>query len=75
MRTAQPAPRIAKADPAIKGLVLLAASTRALEDSLVAQLAYLTTLDPSDTKLASAMEQAKHFKAVVESPSLKPDDA
>jgi len=69
------APRIAKADPAIKGLVLLAASTRALEDSLVAQLAYLTTLDPSDAKLASAMEQAKHFKAVVESPSLKPDDA
>ncbi|HTQ46555.1 MAG TPA: alpha/beta fold hydrolase [Polyangiaceae bacterium] len=69
------APRIAKADPAIKGLVLLAASTRALEDSIVAQLAYLTTLDPSDAKLASAMEQAKRFKAFVESPSLKPDDA
>jgi len=69
------APRIAKADPAIKGLVLLAASTRALEDSIVAQLAYLTTLDPSDTKLASAMDQAKRFKAVVESPALKPDDA
>jgi dienelactone hydrolase len=69
------APRIAKADPAIKALVLLAASTRALEDSLVAQLAYLTTLDPTDTKLVSAVEQAKRFKAAVESPSLKPDDA
>jgi dienelactone hydrolase len=69
------APRIAKADPSIKALVLLAASTRALEDSLVAQLAYLATLDPSDAKLASALEQAKRFKASVESPSLKPDDA
>jgi uncharacterized protein len=66
------APRIAKTDPAIKGLVLLAASTRPLEDSIVAQLAYLTTLDPSYT---SALEQARSFKAVVESPSLKPDDA
>jgi pimeloyl-ACP methyl ester carboxylesterase len=69
------APRIAKADPAIKGLVLLAASTRSLEDSLVAQLAYLSTLDPSNAKLTTAMDQAKRFKAAVESPSLKPDDA
>jgi dienelactone hydrolase len=69
------APRIASADPAIKALVLLAASTRPLEDSLVAQLSYLTTLDPSDPKLASALEQAKRFKTAVESPSLKPDEA
>jgi dienelactone hydrolase len=69
------APRIAKTDPAIKGIVLLAASTRALQDSLVAQLAYLATLDPSDAKLTTAMDQAKRFKAAVESPSLKPDDA
>lgn len=68
------APRIAKADPAIKGLVVLAGSTRALEDSLVAQLSYLATLDPNDAKLADAVEQAKHFKAAVENPALKPDD-
>jgi dienelactone hydrolase len=69
------APRIAQADPAIKGLVLLAASTRTLEDSLLAQLTYIATLDPSDAKLADAIEQAKRFKAAVESPSLEPDDA
>jgi dienelactone hydrolase len=69
------APRIAKADPAIKGLVLLAASTRPVQDSLVAQLTYLSTLEPNEAKIATALEQANRFKAAVESPSLRPDDA
>lgn len=69
------APRIAQADPAIKGLVILAGSTRPLQDSLLAQLTYLATLDPADAKLADAIAQAKRFKGDVESPSLKPDDA
>ncbi len=68
------APRIAQADPAIKGLVILAGSTRPLQDSLLAQLTYMATLAPSDTKLADFIERAKRFKSDVESPSLKPDD-
>lgn len=69
------APRIAKADPAIQGLVMLAAPTRKLEDSLVAQLTYLASLDSGDAKLTGAIDEARRFKAAVESPSLGPDDS
>ncbi len=67
------APRIAKADPAIKRLVILAGSTRPLEDSLLAQLKYFATLAPNDTKTADAIGEAEQFKAAVEDPALKPD--
>lgn len=69
------APRIARADPAIKGLVILAGSTRPLQDSMLAQFTYLATLDPSDANLPGAITLAKRFKSDVESPSLKPDDS
>jgi dienelactone hydrolase len=68
------APRIAKSDPAIKGLVMLAGSTRSLQDSLVAQLRYMATLQPTEPKLKEAVVQAERFKVDVESPTLKPDD-
>ncbi len=68
------APRIAKADPSIKRVVILAGSTRPLEDSFVAQLKYMATLQPNEPKVQEALEGAKRFKAQVESPSLKADD-
>jgi dienelactone hydrolase len=68
------APRIAKDDPAIRRLVILAGSTRPLEDSLVAQLQYMRTLKPGDASLGALIAEAERFKAAVESPSLKPDD-
>jgi dienelactone hydrolase len=41
------APRIAEAAPDVKGLVVLAGNTRSLEDAIVAQLDYLSTLPGS----------------------------
>lgn len=68
------APRVAKSDPAVRRLVLLAAPTRPLEDSLVAQLRYLAAQKPGDEKLKAALEAAERFKTTVESPTLREDD-
>ncbi|MGE5181834.1 MAG: alpha/beta fold hydrolase [Acidobacteriota bacterium] len=67
------APRIAKADPAIKRLVILAGSTRPLEDSLLAQLRYFATLSPGDRKMKDAIAEAEQFKQTVDDPKLAPD--
>jgi dienelactone hydrolase len=69
------APRIAQGDPNVRRLVVLAGSTRSLEDSMLAQLRYLATLHPRDAKLEAAVGEAERFKAAVESPKLAPDDA
>ena len=68
------APRIAKADPAIRGLIIFAGPTRPLEDSLLAQARYLAARSPADDKLAALVAGAEQFKQAVESPALKPDD-
>ena len=60
------APRIAAADPAIQRLVILAGSTRPLEDSIVAQLKYLKQGD-------ALIAAAEKFKTEVEDPKLAPD--
>jgi len=69
------APRIAKADPAIKRLVILAGATRPLEESIVAQFHYLASLQPNDAKVKDAVAAAEKFKAAAESPGLKPTDS
>ena len=68
------APRIAKADSSIKGIVMLAGSTRPLEDSMLAQLHYLAGMKPDDATLKELLASAEQFKKDVESPTLKPDD-
>ncbi|HMG56781.1 MAG TPA: alpha/beta fold hydrolase, partial [Kofleriaceae bacterium] len=68
------APRIAKADPAIRGLIIFAGPTRPLEDSLLAQARHLAAQSPTDDKLAALVAGAERFKQAVESPALKPDD-
>jgi len=69
------APRIAKGDPSIRRLVILAGSTRPLEDSLLAQMKYMATLKPNEPAIAKAIADAQRFKKDVESPALKPTDA
>jgi len=69
------APRIANGDPAIAGLVLFAASARPLEQIVVEQLQYFTTLpggssDVLQKKIAAAQEAERR----IESPDLKPGD-
>ncbi len=67
------APRIAKLDGALAGAVVLAGPTRPLEESIVAQFAYLRSLHPAEEKLAALAEQAVAFRATVQAPDLRPD--
>jgi dienelactone hydrolase len=69
------APRIAKADPGIRALIIFAGATRPLEESIVAQLKYISTLAPGDEQVRTLLGQAEKFKQVVQSPTLKPDDS
>jgi dienelactone hydrolase len=73
------APRVAAAEPAIAGLVLLAAGTEPLHWAAVRQVRYLASLDP-ETAAASASvidtmtEQARRVDAPELSPSTPPSE-
>src|SRR5262249_9109833 len=54
-------------------IVVLAGPTRPLEDSIVAQFAYLRSLHPADASLAAMADQANAFRAIVQAPDLRPD--
>ena len=56
-------PRIGKADPQLAGLIILAGSTRPLEDMIVEQVDYLVSLDAS--KAAEAIPKVAEIKAEV----------
>lgn len=68
------APRIAQNEPSLRGIALLAGSTIPLEDSIVNQLAYFSSLVPGDSSLKEQVAAAKEFKAKVESPSLRAEE-
>jgi len=65
------APRIARANPNLAGIVILAGSTRPLEESLIDQLTYFASLEPKNTKIAEALNAAEQFKQTVEDPNLR----
>lgn len=67
------APRIARDNPALAGVVVLAGSTRPLQDSMLEQLTYFATLDPTNPGVAAMLEATRRFKATVEDPALSPD--
>ncbi|WP_394850963.1 alpha/beta fold hydrolase [Pendulispora brunnea] len=67
------APRIAQQNPGLSGIIILAGSTRPLEDSILEQLTYLASTDPNNVQLASALDRAKRFKQTVEDPNLDMD--
>jgi dienelactone hydrolase len=54
------APRIAKAAPAIAGLVIMAAGNRGLEDAMIEQMDYIASLQPN--RSAEASKQFEKFK-------------
>ncbi|NUO48783.1 MAG: alpha/beta fold hydrolase [Polyangiaceae bacterium] len=68
------APRIGVAHPELAGIVILAGSTRPLEDSMIEQLTYLGSLDSKNEGLKSALEAARVFKKKVTSPTLTATD-
>jgi dienelactone hydrolase len=68
------APRMAKDDPAIRALVILAGETRTMQDSALAQFKYFASLDPSDSTAAANVVAAEKFKKQLDDPNLKPDD-
>lgn len=68
------APRIAAAHPTLGGVVILAGSTRPLEDSILDQLAYFAELVPNDASLKDKVAAARAFKERVESPTLRADE-
>ncbi len=68
-------PRVARTEPKLAGVVLMAGQARPMEDLVVEQLTYFaTTIAPGDKKLAGQVEAAKAFKNSVESPRLKAED-
>jgi dienelactone hydrolase len=67
------APRIAEANPALAGMVILAGSTIPLEDSIIDQLTYFASLEPKNADLHTKLEAAVAFKRLVASPDLRPE--
>lgn len=67
------APRIARENPSLAGIVILAGSARPLEDSIVDQMRYFATLNPSNPQNQAAIDDALKSKAAIEDPGLRPD--
>jgi len=67
------APRIASGNPQVAGLILMAATTRPLEDLVVAQIRYLVglggTITPEGQK---KIDEAEQSATEIRNPSLKP---
>ena len=67
------APRIARDNPALAGVIVLAGNTRPLADLIIEQLTYLQGLDPANHELDRPLQNARSFKLIVDSPGLKPE--
>lgn len=64
------APRIARADPQIAGLILMAAASRPVEDLLVGQFAYVFSLDGTiSTDEQARLDQLKRQVAKLKDPA------
>jgi dienelactone hydrolase len=68
------APRIAAENAGVAAILLLAAPSRPLQDSMLDQLTYFLKLDPNNDEKKRLVAAARAFKAKVEDPGLKPDD-
>ncbi len=66
-------PRIARENPAVAGLVVLAGNTRPLQDLVVDQFRYLATLHPDDADPQRCVADAELFKRTLDDPALAPD--
>lgn len=68
------APRIAKANPEVRGMAILEGNTRSLGDAIVDQLHYMLTLHPKSEKLKALAAESTKWRAQMQSPDLKPSD-
>jgi len=69
------APRIARGDAAIAGIISLAGSSRPLLTSALEQLHYLASLQPQPSPaIQKQIEAVEKAQALVDSPGLKPAD-
>jgi dienelactone hydrolase len=67
------APRIGKQNPQIAGLILLAGTSRPLEDLILEQISYIYSLDgPLSDEKKSHLEKLKNQVAKVRDPNLSP---
>jgi dienelactone hydrolase len=66
------APRIARDEPRVAAIVVLAGNTRPIEEVTVDQVRYLTSIGVTGPRGGAAQEVAQ-FKAAVDDPSLTPD--
>jgi dienelactone hydrolase len=68
------APRIAKGDPQVAGIILMAGNTRPLEDLIVEQVKYQVGLAGAPTPEGQkAIADAEKIAAAMRDPNLKPD--
>jgi dienelactone hydrolase len=67
------APRIAKENAGLAGIVAMAGPTRALQDVVLDQYSYFLNLKPGDAELAKKVEAARAFKRTLDDPSLTAD--
>jgi hypothetical protein len=69
------APRIAKAEPRLRGIVLLAGNTRPMGKLHLDQITYLAPIwTPSAEKQGELIAQARQVAARLDAPDLKPDE-
>jgi dienelactone hydrolase len=71
------APRIARENPGLAGVVILAGPTRPLEDVVIDQITYLSSLSKdasASTAARGALAAARASKVAIEDPALKPSD-
>jgi uncharacterized protein len=66
-------PRIAKANPQIAGLIIMAGSARPLEDVILEQTTYIDTLDGLTDQEKADLESLKKQVAKVKDPALSKD--
>ncbi len=67
-------PRIGVRDPGIAGLIVMAGTTRSMEDVILSQMKYLASLDGTASELKQAqLDKIAQQVALVKSPSLSRD--
>lgn len=66
------APLVAR-EAKVQGVVVLAGPTQSLQDNLVEQFTYLSSLDPSNATLRGQVESWKRLKGQVDHPGLRAD--
>ena len=67
------APRVATAEPAVAGLVVLAGDTAPMQWSMVRVIEHLTEVDPPTAAALPTVEAATEQARLVDSPDLSPD--